>query len=86
MASEYLQSWARIDVYLNVSKYHFSSITFLIDLLSLNDDQGSLNLALVWLPILIGICLLYIKTLSFCAISFMIVVPSFQAWMIHIIS
>ena len=79
MVSEYLQSWARIDVYLNVSKHHFSSITFLIDLLSLTDDQGYLNLALVLLLILIGIYLPYIKTLSLYAISFMVAVPSFQA-------
>ena len=66
-----------IYVYLNVSNCHLSSITSLEDMLSLNDDQLSLNIALVLLLILIGIYLLYTKTLSLCAISFMIAVPLF---------
>ena len=65
-------------VYLNVSNYHLFSITSLKDMLSLNDDQVSLSLSLVLLLILIGIYLLYTKTLSLCAISFMIAVPLFE--------
>lgn len=67
-----------IYVYLNLSNYHLSSITSLKDMLSLNDDQVSLKLALALLLILIGIYLLYTKILSLCAISFMIAVPLFE--------
>ena len=72
-----------IYVYLNVSEHHFSSICFLEDMVSLNDDQVSLHLTLVLLPILSGISLLYTKTPSLCAISFRIAMFSFGAKAIH---
>ena len=50
---------------LNVSKYNFSSVRFLKELLLLNGDQVILNLALVMLLILIEIFLLYTNIPAF---------------------